>query len=231
MAVRTARFFAFVVALPSVIALGAGCSAAAAPTAEDGEAQGETTSQVKAAGTCGELPKNPRCDTDSFAINAYRLAKEEGVGATLQHAITAKDCIDELIEAGGLAAEGAVVLSAAMVTKQILDPASECNETADYLGRIGLWDNLSCMGNPVVFDDKVGTCDATTKCRAGVLNDGFGALPEKTRFEYGVSGGTNLDVGWWCTNDPHEAKCERACETWASTSLTDCKCLKSRHGH
>lgn len=215
-----------VAALPLTLALVAtGC---AAPVAGS-ERSGDTTSEVKAAGTCGKLPKNPDCDTESFAINAYRLAQEEGVGATLERAIAAKDCVEELVKAGGLAAEGAVVLSAAIVTKQIVDPESECNATAEYLGRIGLWDNLSCANNPVVFDEEIGKCDATAKCQAGVTHDGFDALPKKTKFKYGVSGGTNLDVGWWCTNDLHEATCERACAKWASPSLSNCKCLESRH--
>lgn len=199
------------------------------------EEQGESTSSITnntstshaTGNVCGDPTPNPACDTKLFVFNAFDLAKEDPIGNLMNPVLDAKDCIEGLatigaveVASGGTATPA--IIAAAAVTKGMKTIVA-CANTVDYLHKIGLFDNISCLIEPERNSVEVNTCECTMKCNAGIDEpDANGERYVTNKYKYGfMSPGAAICN---CTNDTKAVACGWKCDHWASKDAGDCTC-------
>lgn len=224
MATRTAAITTLFFTLLGLAIATGGCSSEMAA-----EEQQSSSSNAVSESTCNDYPRNPACDAKLFVVRAWELANEDPRENLAEPISNAKDCISGLVRAGAIATGSGpaapIVLSTA-VAKEIIETFFACQGFAEYLGRIGVADNISCWLFPQVHDPEVQLCQCREKCQAGVSHSGgFDGeyLRQVTKFRYGFldrAGSANC----YCTNDAKEARCQWRCSQWRSSAPDDCTC-------
>lgn len=210
-----------------------GC-ASPTTTSED---QGESTSSITnrptkntaAAPSCGAPTPNKACDTKLFIFNAADLAKEDPIGNLLNPVLDAKDCIQGMATIGAIevATDGVGVGVLAILSSEAVQEGMKtivaCYNTVDYLNKIGLFDNISCLLEPERNSLEVNTCECTQKCNAGIDEPSKdGERFETNKYKYGfISPGATVCN---CTNDTKAVACGWKCDHWASKDANDCTC-------
>lgn len=205
----------------AIVTVGSGCTTEVAPEDEGTSSQAQTTNQ------CAAYPRNPACDAKLFLVKAVELANEDPKGNLLDPIQDAKTCIGNLIKAGGVVVGtgglGALVVVSMATAVKGIETFYACKGLAEYLGKLGIAENVSCFFEPVLNDKSVQLCECTSMCNRGVDREGADGQLRTVKLKFGY-----LDrIGsarCYCTNDPKEVRCQWSCNKWASTSSTDCTC-------
>jgi hypothetical protein len=207
----------------ATMALAAGCTTEVAREEQSSGSQAQT---AQTAAVCAPYPKNPACDSKQFLVHAWELANEDPKANAVEPIVAAKDCISGLVAAGALiygTGGAAPIIITVAGAKRGIETLLACKDFSEYLGRIGLPDNVSCWLEPVLNDKAVQLCECTESCKRGVDFAGGDYLEKTTKFKYGFLDRAE-SARCYCTDDPKAVSCQSDCKQWASRDANDCTC-------